>query len=241
MRDVGKNIKQIRLSKNMTQDSLADALYVTRQTVSNYENGRSRPDLDMLVRIAEIFDTDVNTLIYGPPVPESKKAAYKRLAISVFLLLLTGGLYLIINIIISDYLPYKYYQTWLLNELVLLPIVMFIFGWTLMQLLGIFCNLHQPRIKHLKAIRISALIIFGLWITLTLPYVIFIIIAQVCSLLYSSVEMIFPRIPVYQEIAFFIIKLTRKAPFIYTLFGALFWILGIPNSTAKTAEKRQTA
>ena len=105
MRDVGKNIKQIRLSKNMTQDSLADALYVTRQTVSNYENGRSRPDLDMLVRIAEIFDTDVNTLIYGPPVPESKKAAYKRLAISVFLLLLTGGLYLIINIIISDYLP----------------------------------------------------------------------------------------------------------------------------------------
>ena len=78
MRDVGKNIKQIRLSKNMTQDSLADALYVTRQTVSNYENGRSRPDLDMLVRIAEIFDTDVNTLIYGPPVPESKKAAWQR-------------------------------------------------------------------------------------------------------------------------------------------------------------------
>ena len=116
MRDVGKNIKQIRLSKNMTQDSLADALYVTRQTVSNYENGRSRPDLDMLVRIAEIFDTDVNTLIYGPPVPESKKAAYKRLAISVFLLLLTGGLYLIINIIISDYLPHNYYQTCILNQ-----------------------------------------------------------------------------------------------------------------------------
>ena len=37
MRDIGKNIRQLRTEKNMTQDELARKLFVTRQTVSNYE------------------------------------------------------------------------------------------------------------------------------------------------------------------------------------------------------------
>ena len=57
MKDIGKNIKAIRQTKGMTQNDLADALYVTRQTVSNYENGRSQPDLDMLLKIAEILES----------------------------------------------------------------------------------------------------------------------------------------------------------------------------------------
>ena len=45
MRDIGKNIRLLRQQKIMTQDELAEALFVTRQTVSNYETGRSRPDV----------------------------------------------------------------------------------------------------------------------------------------------------------------------------------------------------
>ena len=45
MRDIGKNIRQLRTAKNMTQDELAEKLFVTRQTVSNYEPGKSRPDV----------------------------------------------------------------------------------------------------------------------------------------------------------------------------------------------------
>lgn len=37
MRDIGKNIKTLRTAKGMTQEELAAALFVTRQTVSNYE------------------------------------------------------------------------------------------------------------------------------------------------------------------------------------------------------------
>ena len=50
----------------MTQDELAQKLFVTRQTVSNYENGKSRPDVEMLDRIAQMLETDIVTLIYGP-------------------------------------------------------------------------------------------------------------------------------------------------------------------------------
>lgn len=45
MRDIGKNIRTLREKKGMTQEELAQALFVTRQTVSNYETGRSRPDI----------------------------------------------------------------------------------------------------------------------------------------------------------------------------------------------------
>ena len=53
MRDIGKNIRKLRESKGLTQDQLAEKLFVTRQTVSNYETGRTRPDVDMIVSITD--------------------------------------------------------------------------------------------------------------------------------------------------------------------------------------------
>lgn len=41
MANVGKNIRILRTKKGMTQDELAEKLFVSRQTVSNYENGVS--------------------------------------------------------------------------------------------------------------------------------------------------------------------------------------------------------
>lgn len=41
MRDISKNIREVRLRRGMSQEQLAQALHVTRQTVSNYETGGS--------------------------------------------------------------------------------------------------------------------------------------------------------------------------------------------------------
>ena len=41
MRDIGKNIRALRMRKKLSQDQLAEAIHVTRQTVSNYETGVS--------------------------------------------------------------------------------------------------------------------------------------------------------------------------------------------------------
>ena len=83
MRDIGKNIKGLRERRGMTQESLAEALFVTRQTVSNYETGKSRPDIDMLVRIAQVLDADMNHLLYGLPPEEERRRGYMRLAIAL--------------------------------------------------------------------------------------------------------------------------------------------------------------
>lgn len=88
MRDIGKNIKDLRSQKNLTQDELAEKLFVTRQTVSNYETGRSRPDVEMLAKIADVLDTDANTVIYGMSEDIGRKKKYTATAIGAAMILL---------------------------------------------------------------------------------------------------------------------------------------------------------
>ena len=69
MNSVAKNLKTIRLKAGYTQSDLAQALHVTRQTVSSWETGRSEPDIESLTAMAEYLQTDVTALIYGPKAP----------------------------------------------------------------------------------------------------------------------------------------------------------------------------
>ena len=69
MNSVAKNLKTIRLKAGYTQSDLAQALHVTRQTVSSWETGRNEPDIATLTALAEYLQTDVTTLIYGPKAP----------------------------------------------------------------------------------------------------------------------------------------------------------------------------
>ena len=48
MRDIGKNIRDLREQAKLTQDALAEQLCTTRQTISNYERGKTRPDVEQI-------------------------------------------------------------------------------------------------------------------------------------------------------------------------------------------------
>lgn len=52
MANISKTIKRLRKENNLTQDALAEKLFVTRQTISYWETGRSQPTLDMLGDLA---------------------------------------------------------------------------------------------------------------------------------------------------------------------------------------------
>lgn len=72
-------IKYLRQLNNMTQRELADKLSVSMQNVSKYELGGLEPGLDLLVRIADVFDVSVDYLLGrsndpnpgAPPTAES--------------------------------------------------------------------------------------------------------------------------------------------------------------------------
>ena len=65
MSKVSKNLKKIRTEKKLTQDALAEKLHVTRQAISNWENDKTKPDIESLERLAEVLEVDIEELIYG--------------------------------------------------------------------------------------------------------------------------------------------------------------------------------
>lgn len=69
---IGKFIYKLRKDKKMTQQELANKLYVTDRAVSHWENGRSIPDITLFKPLCEIFDITVNELISGEKLPHNK-------------------------------------------------------------------------------------------------------------------------------------------------------------------------
>lgn len=63
--DINKNIKKLRTEKKLTQEELAQKINVTRQAVSNWENAKTQPDLEMLISIADALQVDFEALLYG--------------------------------------------------------------------------------------------------------------------------------------------------------------------------------
>ena len=228
MRDIGKNIKQIRLAKGMSQEDLAKALYVTRQTVSNYENSRSNPDIDMLIRIAESLGTDVTMLIYGSVDPFNQKMERRRFLIAVLITVVCGIMW-----------GYSNHLEWLtpspipillkhLNNLIIPPITMLVGGWSLLQLLGLRTQIKHLSEQHRKTGKIILFLILGCIIIIPLPYIIWMIIVIVRMLFSIRVQMTFPYIPMYSPVALGILKIVYHAPFIFGILGGAFWIAEIP-------------
>ena len=76
---LNENIKELRKSKGLSQQDLADKLNVVRQTISKWEQGLSVPDSDLLIALSEALETPVSTLL-GENVVESEADAVKALS-----------------------------------------------------------------------------------------------------------------------------------------------------------------
>ena len=61
--NIGERIKEARLNTKMTQDDLAKELNVSRSTVANWESGRNNPDVESLIKIADILKVPIKSLL----------------------------------------------------------------------------------------------------------------------------------------------------------------------------------
>ena len=59
-------ILELRKQSGMSQEELAEKVYVTRQAVSRWENGETVPNTDTLMLLSKIFDVSINTLLGSP-------------------------------------------------------------------------------------------------------------------------------------------------------------------------------
>ncbi len=224
MREFGKNIKSLRESRGLTQDAFAELLHVTRQTVSNYENGRSRPDLDMLQEIARVLDTDASTLLGEDPsapqqaariAPEARKRAIRRLVI--------GGALLVVLVLVGiplkgwadaqhadfELLPRFYMKLWFY------PALWALIGWCGMQALEVLCGV-QPLQK--RWCRYAKWVLPAVMVLPQLGFVSW----------FSRVSVLIP-IDIWMSLWTFV-----RQPAWYAFFGAALWLFGFLTGKQET-------
>ena len=63
--ELSTQVKKYRTELKLSQEELAEKVYVTRQTVSNWENGKSYPDIHSLLLLSSLFDVSLDQLIKG--------------------------------------------------------------------------------------------------------------------------------------------------------------------------------
>ena len=90
--DLGTTITRLRTQRGLSQGDLAEALEVSRQSVSKWETNASTPDLEKLVKLSRFFGVTLDELVTGdtPPAPEPaaappRKVSGRRIAGFIFL------------------------------------------------------------------------------------------------------------------------------------------------------------
>jgi len=63
--EIRSQIKQRRIAAGLSQEELAEQVYVTRQTLSNWENGKTYPDINSLLRLSAVFNVSLDELVKG--------------------------------------------------------------------------------------------------------------------------------------------------------------------------------
>ena len=63
--EIGTQIKKYRQDLGLSQEALAEEVFVTRQTISNWENGKKYPDINSLVLLSNLFDISLDILVKG--------------------------------------------------------------------------------------------------------------------------------------------------------------------------------
>jgi transcriptional regulator with XRE-family HTH domain len=103
--EIGKQIRKFRTKMELSQDELAVRIFVSRQTISNWENDKNYPDVKSLVLLSSLFGVSLDTLIKGD-LEEMKKiikaediAGFKRDG-AIFTLLLLSEILLLVPLVI---------------------------------------------------------------------------------------------------------------------------------------------
>ena len=100
----GEKLKTERSKMGWSQEELAAKLYVSRQSVSKWENGQNYPGIEIIIKISDLFDVAIDELLRSDEeltkkvIQESRRLAYPRLKFTVDVLFLAGAVLLVIKL-----------------------------------------------------------------------------------------------------------------------------------------------
>lgn len=65
MKKIGEFLKNLRKERGLTQEQLAEILFVSGRTISRWETGTNMPDLSILIQMAEFYDVEIKEILEG--------------------------------------------------------------------------------------------------------------------------------------------------------------------------------
>lgn len=119
--ELGKQIKKYRSGLGISQDALAEKIYVSRQTISNWENGKSYPDINSLLHLSEVFHVSIDILIKGDidemkeEIKQEDRQRFKKMS-NIFTVLFVGAI--LTPVPLLHYLGYVGIGIWVVLVLV---------------------------------------------------------------------------------------------------------------------------
>lgn len=125
MTKISKNIKRLRNAQGISQEALAEKLFISRQAVSSWENDRTQPDIEMIGKLAEVFNVSIEELIYGEKrkleLENEEPKQNNKLLIIIFSIL--GSLFVAIGIIFFIFFGWESFGIGTKTFLGLLPML----------------------------------------------------------------------------------------------------------------------
>lgn len=134
--ELGQRIRAHRAAADMSQDDLAARVYVSRQTISSWENDKTYPDVQSLLLLSKIFGTSIDELIKGDVETmtnalDADVTTLKRLGLTMtgfLLLMLLALIWLAVQLVVWDW-PFAQTLSTAVLALVLWGIAMFAAVW----------------------------------------------------------------------------------------------------------------
>ncbi|QOR67178.1 helix-turn-helix transcriptional regulator [Cytobacillus suaedae] len=99
-----EKLKVERKNKGWSQEELAEQLFVSRQSVSKWENGQNFPSIEIIIRLSDLFEISIDELLRSDEelkekvIKDSKQLAHPKLKFLFDVLFLIGFAFLILKI-----------------------------------------------------------------------------------------------------------------------------------------------
>ncbi len=163
MNTIGQHLRNIRQEKQISQEELAEKVFTTRQTISNYETGKSSPDLAMIEALAKALEVDSEAILYGDGKDEQKRHAWT---------LWIGALILIVLILIlasasMEWIPaaddFKRILVYCFWKTVLLCPAVFLLGWSTAGVVLLYVPPEERLFRQNRRIMVGTVLITGLF------------------------------------------------------------------------------
>jgi len=100
----GEKLKSVRKTKGWSQEELAEKLFVSRQSVSKWENGQNYPSIEVIIKLSDLFEVSIDELLRTDEdlkekvIKDSKQLAHPKLKFLFDVVFLLGVTLLIIKI-----------------------------------------------------------------------------------------------------------------------------------------------